>query len=259
MKKFILFLVVIIFCLSCDKKEDKKEPIEISAVTENVTIYGISDGSITLTVTGGLEPYTYLWSNGATSKDITNIPAGSYTVTVSDAASDTASHTEVITQPGQPAELKLAYTNEDVSKVGEADGSITLNITGGTKPYSISWSNGATDSVLTELSAGTYSVTVSDAGIQEATEEIEILAPLAIALEATNVSSYNGTDGAIDLTISGGKAIVHHSFSSVTHPAHSHTNTHLFLFIVTVIHSTKRTGTPKTRKGRVCLFISLGS
>lgn len=151
---------------SCDKKEDSKDPIEITAVTTNVSNYGGSDGSILVTITGGKDPFEYLWSNGAAIRDLIDIPAGSYTITVTDADGDTATHSETITQPDAPTEpeelpLNIALTGTYVSSYDGTNGAIDLNIEGGKAPYTIEWSNGISTEDLSDIKAGFYQTTVT--------------------------------------------------------------------------------------------------
>jgi gliding motility-associated-like protein len=128
--------------------------------TTNVSCNGLSDGSLNITVSGGVSPYTFVWSNGATTEDVTGLSAGSYSVTVTDAAGCTGSASFTISQPN---ELTIEATADNVSCEGGSNGAADLLIGGGTLPYSFAWSNGSTIEDLTGLSAGVYSVTVTDA------------------------------------------------------------------------------------------------
>ena len=127
--------------------------------------FGASTGAINLTPSGGTTPYTYTWSNGATTQDLSGIAAGTYTVVVNDANGSsggcTATTTVTITQPA--AALTLSSTQVNVLCNGATTGSIDLTPAGGTAPYAYAWSNGATTQDLTGLAAGTYTVNVTDA------------------------------------------------------------------------------------------------
>ncbi|NDG80072.1 MAG: hypothetical protein EBX47_11755, partial [Synechococcaceae bacterium WB8_1B_057] len=105
----------------------------------NVGCFGNSTGSINLTVTGGVAPYTYAWTNNATTQNLTNIPAGVYTVVATDANGCTTTQTVTITQP--QGALALSTTKVDVLCYGNSTGSINLTVTGGTAPYTYAWSN----------------------------------------------------------------------------------------------------------------------
>src|SRR5690606_14130367 len=108
--------------------------------------------------------YTYSWSNGATTQDLSGIGAGSYTVTVTD-----ANDCEKVFGPiliDDPSDLVVTASSiEAVSCYGLEDGSIDLDVSGGTAPYSYLWINGATTQDVSDLDAGTYSVTVTDANL----------------------------------------------------------------------------------------------
>ncbi len=186
------------------------QPTAALALSNSITAvncYAGSTGAINLTVTGGTTPYTYNWSNGATTEDISNVTAGAYSVTVTDANGCTAGTTSMqITQPS--ASLSSSVSATAVGCFGNSTGAVTLTVAGGTAPYSYNWSNGATTQNITGISAGTYSVTVTDAnGCTSSQNSITITQPAA-ALAMTNVVTHAGcfdnSTGAIDVTVTGG-------------------------------------------------------
>ena len=107
---------------------------------------------------------THLWSNGETTEDLNNISAGTYSVTVTDSnGCQVSSIVEII----ESDEIDITYLNADysgygVSCNGASDGSIDVTVTGGTGNYTYSWNNGETTEDLSDLSAGTYTLTVTD-------------------------------------------------------------------------------------------------
>ncbi|NCV57098.1 MAG: adhesin, partial [Betaproteobacteria bacterium] len=137
--------------------------------------FGNSTGSINLTVTGGVAPYTYAWTNNATTQNLTNIPAGVYTVVATDANGCTTTQTVTITQP--QGALALSTTKVDVLCFGNSTGSINLTVTGGTAPYTYAWSNNTTQEDPQNLAAGTYTVTVTDANGCTAQTSVTITQP----------------------------------------------------------------------------------
>ena len=170
----------------------------------HVSCNGVTDGAIDLTVTGGTGGLTYAWSNGASTQDISGLAAGSYSVTVTDANSCTATLLNVsITQP---AVLALSETHVDVTTCGGTNGSIDLSVAGGTGPYGYAWSNGATTQDLSGLATGSYTVTVTDAHLCTEMTTVNVSAPGAPGLSEThaNVSCNGGANGSIDLTVAGG-------------------------------------------------------
>ena len=113
-------------------------------------------------ITSGTLPITYLWSNGSTAEDPTDLSAGIYSVTVTDANGCTTRDSITITQP--TAITTAITTIKATCAAGARDGSATATISGGTTPYHLEWSNGTTtDSTISNLSAGYYSLAVKDA------------------------------------------------------------------------------------------------
>src|SRR5206468_1497970 len=108
---------------------------------------------------GGTPAYSYSWNTGATTASINSLVAGTYSVTVTDAHSCTASCSYTVTEPSA---LSVSCSKTDVSCNGGSNGSAAVAASGGTQPYNYSWSNGGTTSSIGALVAGTYSVTVSD-------------------------------------------------------------------------------------------------
>ncbi len=133
--------------------------LESTASSTNVSCNGGSNGSVLLSVTGGTSPFTYLWSNGATTSSFSDVPAGDYSVTVTDANGCTATANASVTEPQA---LSLEETHEGTT-CNEANGLIDLSVTGGTAPYTYLWSNDAVTEDLTGISSGTYTVVVIDA------------------------------------------------------------------------------------------------
>ncbi len=136
-------------------------PINLDFTSTDVDCFGNANGSATVTATNGTPPYSYLWSTGATTQSITGLPAGTYTVTVTDENGNGCEVNGSVTI-SQPALLSLSATAIPESLPGAGDGSIDLTVSGGTTPYSYLWSNGETTQDIQNLTAGTYTVTVTD-------------------------------------------------------------------------------------------------
>lgn len=134
------------------------EPAAITlSITNSLPGSSGNDGAIDLSVTGGTAPYSYLWSNGETTEDITSLDYGSYAVTVTDANGCTSTQQIEL----QNNDIRIVYTIETCT--GDCDGTAWVRMLAGTAPYTYAWSNGQTDYEATGLCEGTYSVTVTDA------------------------------------------------------------------------------------------------
>ncbi|WP_460504239.1 SprB repeat-containing protein, partial [Hymenobacter agri] len=182
------------------------EPAQLRASSQvmDATCYEAANGSVDLTVSGGTAPYTYLWSNGATTQDLAALPAGTYSVTVTDANGCSAISSGTV---GRPAQL-LASAQATAAQCAGGTGSVALTVSGGTAPFAYRWSNGATTQSLSGLTAGTYSVTVTDANGCSATASATISEPtqLRATASATGTTCYDASNGAMTLAVSGGTA-----------------------------------------------------
>lgn len=180
------------------------QPITVIENHNHVSCNGLNNGNIDLSVSGAAFPYTYLWNDGAVTQDRTTLSPGNYRVTITDANScSTAVNTISITQP--PA-ISASTTKTNIKCSGTFTGAIDLTVSGGSAPYQYSWSDGAQTQDIGQLSVGNYSVTVSDANncTSLATAVINDVQPLTTAITKTNVSCYGGNDGSIALQVSGG-------------------------------------------------------
>ncbi len=178
-------------------------PLQVTASINDVTCNGLSNGSIDVTVTGGVSGYSYNWSNGLNTQDIVNVPAGNYTLTVTDANGCTAVVTYTVSEP---AVLTANANIDDVNCFGGNDGAIDLTVSGGTPTYTYLWSNGSTTEDLTSLTAGIYGVTITDANSCTFSSTYTVAEPsvLAITSVVSDVLCNGGTDGSVDITIFGG-------------------------------------------------------
>ncbi|MEA3444127.1 MAG: LamG-like jellyroll fold domain-containing protein, partial [Bacteroidota bacterium] len=141
--------------------------IQQNAAVNSISCNGGNDGSIDITVAGGITPYTYLWSTGSYSEDISGLTAGNYAVTITDANFCTINENYSIFEPDT---ISLNAVVSDETCTGCSDGAIDLTICGGTPPYSNVWGNGESTEDISNLAAGTYAVTVTDANGCFATE-----------------------------------------------------------------------------------------
>ncbi|HXB12582.1 MAG TPA: T9SS type A sorting domain-containing protein [Bacteroidia bacterium] len=160
----------------------------------------LNNGTITATVYGGVSPYTYTWSNGATTATITNLSVGTYSVTVYDAAG--CSLTDSLTLSNDSMSVYLAETD---AFCGNPVGTAIAYPSGGSAPYTYSWSNGATTDTIHGLSAGTYSVTVTSFAGCSASASVTVNATAGIPVYAAMISgACIGNNGAACAIIYGG-------------------------------------------------------
>jgi gliding motility-associated-like protein len=179
----------------------------------NVSCYAGSNGALDILVAAGVIPYTYLWSNGAVTQDLSNVAAGDYTVTVTDANGCIAGQQFTITQNDS---ISISPTISNTN-CGQSSGAISLNVSGGTSPYSYSWSSGGTSSSITNLIAGTYTVTVTDARLcskQGVFVVADIPGPSIILDTLINSTCYNQNIGAINISIANGTAPYSYQWSN---------------------------------------------
>lgn len=161
-----------------------------------------SNGSASATVASGTSPYTYTWSNGDTSSTANNLPSGTYIVTVSDATGCNSIDTALVGTSGGPL-VVATITN---ASCGQIDGSIELDISGGTLPYNLIWSNGETTDDLFNAPPDSYSVTVADSNGCSSTFSYDILEDSCTGTLTITLGVSGGCDTAgsfIDVTATG--------------------------------------------------------
>lgn len=180
--------------------------VTISMSSNDVSCNGGSDGAASANLMNGATPITYSWSNGGTTQSIGNLGAGSYSVTATD-----ANNCEVIGNVtiSEPALLEIASTMEvNVDCNGNATGEATVTPTGGTPGYTYLWDDpfAQTTQTATNLAAGTYNPTVTDANGCTATTSISITEPTALAanVSSTDETAAGANDGTATANPSGG-------------------------------------------------------
>lgn len=180
---------------------------EITIVNQtDVTCAGDMDAVIDIFVSGGSGNYSYNWDSGATTQDLSNLPGGVYSVTVTDTDSgctDTAGPITIL----EPTIIVLSENSITPATVANNDGGIVMNTpTGGVGGYTYAWSvGGAMTQNISGLAAGTYTLTVTD--MNGCTASIDVIVPGTFAISAfdiTDVSCAGAADGAIDITLFGG-------------------------------------------------------
>lgn len=183
--------------------------------TVNILCNGDRKGSIKLDVSGGVLPYKYSWSNGAVTKDISDLPAGSYSVLVTDAKGCLKTMSVTLAQP--PALVATLASVKNISCNGDKVGAVSIDVVGGVKPYTFKWSNGSTSQNLTNIAAGTYTVEIVDKNGCRQSLAATVTQPSKLVVSVAsvkNVSCFNGKDGSIDIIANGGTTPYQYAWSN---------------------------------------------
>lgn len=170
---------------------------------DNVVCNGFSNGAAYTSVSGGVAPYTYSWSDGSTNEYITGLSSGQYTLTVTDANACEDSLTISI---NELTPIAINGTVDSVSCFDGADGSISTLVTGGNGSYSFLWSSGQMSSSISSIDVGSYTLTVTDTNGCFGQETFNVAQPdsMEITPTITNASCYGDANGSISLAVSGG-------------------------------------------------------
>ncbi|WP_439482544.1 gliding motility-associated C-terminal domain-containing protein [Cyclobacterium plantarum] len=204
----------------CEAREsfpvNEPDLLEVTLLeTEDVLCFGEATGSISVGVRGGVtDAYVFDWTRDGTSFDMTsqnleNIPAGNYSLSVTDANGCVAIIPEIqILQPQEALEATLNQT--PISCFNANDANLSVDITGGEAPYQVSWNIGSTQTEFSGIGPGFYQVTITDANgcslVRETT--IEDLPVFDVAPEVNQISCNGAADGSILLNLEGGEAPV---------------------------------------------------
>ncbi|MFN0216358.1 MAG: SdrD B-like domain-containing protein, partial [Saprospiraceae bacterium] len=178
--------------------------ILVTVTGTNVTCNSMNNGTATANPSGGWFPYTYLWSNGATTQTITNLAPGTYCVTVTDIDLATGTGCINITQP--PGIGVDVYCQSQICG-NVPDGTASAVPNGGTPPYAYLWSNGANTPGITGLVAGIYTVTVTDANGCTGTDSCEVGfwdEGIWLMISGTNILCFGQNNGTAHVSIMSG-------------------------------------------------------
>ncbi len=189
---------------------------QVETTVNNPSCHGSSDGAISLSVSNNAPPYTYEWETGNSGSALEGLPAGTYSVTITDANSC------FIVLPFsimEPAPLTVETTLGRPTCNGGTDGTISVQVEGGIAPYTFSWNGAApsSDAALSGLPAGEYNLLVQDAsGCEQnlliALQELEL--ELDPSVQATRNPSCSGlADGGITVSIANGRPPFEYDFN----------------------------------------------
>jgi len=180
----------------------------------NVTCNGNANGSISVSEAGGSGPYTHSWSNGMSGSSITGLGPGTYTDTVRDANGCQTLISQLITEPGGAVGIPAsAISSSNVLCFGGTDGTASVSPSGGTLPYTISWSNGDSGNLADSLSAGVYTVSIVDGNGCTFDSSIIITEPPLLNSQfinfsttpaGTNITCNGDADGEVNVSVFGG-------------------------------------------------------
>ncbi|HEY9170180.1 MAG TPA: PKD domain-containing protein [Lutibacter sp.] len=215
-------------------------PTKLTATaTQNsaVKCKGDANGSATVTVTGGVSPYTYSWdksiSKSATAIDLA---AGLHTVTITDFNGCKATAPVIISEP---AILQAAATQNSAVKCnGEFNGSATVTVIGGKTPYAYVWDKStATSATATDLGAGVHTISITDSNGCKETATVTITEPILLTGTAVEVSPVNckgGADGVATVTVNGGTQPYNYSWNNSTATGATASNLKAGLHTITI-------------------------
>ncbi len=162
-------------------------PIALGVTLDHVNCAGGNDGSINMSVSGGIVPYAYAWTNGARLEDLFNLSSGTYGVVVTDANGCTAANSYSIVAPATP--IIVNGTVDNASNSGVSDGAIDITVNGGTSPYNFEWSNGAVTEDVSAINSGFYIVVVTDANGCESSQIFNV--SIGSSVDQTQLSETN--------------------------------------------------------------------
>ena len=210
---------------------DEPDPIVINTLAENHPTAAGNDGSITVNAVGGTGVLIYNWNNGQTGPAATNLPEGTYIVTVTDVNGCVESKTFNLINPCTGGFTLATQKTDPTSSGGGNNGSITATASGGEAPYTytLSGDGSGTNStgVFNNLSAGTYTITAEDAdGCEEVTSVVlNLICELDATFTKTDVSCNEGNDGSATATAVDGTAPFTFTWSNGTVETTSGTST----------------------------------
>lgn len=201
-------------CMLTDSaKVDNTPGLAFETEVSHPSCIGLSDGSIDLTVSGGHPPFLYAWNTGSVEEDVDGLAKGSYVVIVTDQMDCTDS---IRIELDEPEALSAEMSIEALSCAEAADASASVEVTGGTMPYTYAWTNGETSSYLENLEAGRYDLTVEDANGCTLLDSARVpeLQPLSVSADITNTGCGDEATGSISILVEGGTPPYGYSWSN---------------------------------------------
>jgi len=178
--------------------------IDVVPTANDASCFGQNDGSVSITATGDNPPFTYT-VNGNSNSDgrFSNLPAGTYVVTVEDAIGCTGSANFEIREPAELTATGVVITQPNCDNLGQA----TVTVNGGTGSYRFDWSSGSQDSIATDLNGGVVDVLVTDGAGCTTTASVTINAytPISLTTTATDTDCSGTPTGTVEVFATGGQ------------------------------------------------------
>jgi ligand-binding sensor domain-containing protein len=181
--------------------------LNVTASHLDVTCFGLLNGSVSLTVSGGTLPYEFQWNVAGTTNVISGLADGTYSYTVTDAKGCQILGSQLITEPG---DLLIQSSIIDNLCFGNSNGSVDITVNGGTTPFAITWSDPAHVNVSNDIvnaPADTYLVTVTDSNLCQELGSFEITEPAELEIiseDLIHVHCFGESTGEIDIEVAGG-------------------------------------------------------
>ena len=185
---------------------DILEPNEIT-LTETITnllCFEDGTGAIDIITQGGTSPYNYSWDNGEITDDISGLMAGNYELTISDDNGCPYSEVFTVTEPDLLVSQAIVI---DIDCFGNDNGSINVQVSGGTSPFSYSWDTGESTALIENLQPGSYTVNILDDNDCSDALTAQIQEPAELVLSLVSIQPaicYGEASGSVNIDISGG-------------------------------------------------------
>ncbi len=189
--------------------------LAVNATSTNETMASANDGTATAEPTGGVGTYAYNWSNGETTQTIEGLSPGEYTVTITD-ENNCTEHQSINVAPFG-CTINGTISSANISCKGAADGTATINLSGGTAPFNYEWSNGASTATIENLTAGIYSVIVLDDNNCPVEHEVTIEEPEEIITHIESITPAeceDGENGEATVSAEGGTGQISYEWSN---------------------------------------------
>lgn len=185
-----------------DVIEPDQPTLEASLNTSDISCHGDHNGRITTTITSGQAPFTFYWSNGATTQNLDNIPAGSYELTITDNNGESLTLTATVNEP----EAITAQASIQHANCGANDGTIEVTASGGSEPYTYLWNTGVTSPSINQLAGGLYTLEVTDINgcSQTLRYTIQDKTTLQATITADILECHQEGEGTLEAKVTGG-------------------------------------------------------